>query len=285
MIVEAPNMAYLRSIRRLTNTLPKPLPKGLKSILNEMDISTAKRLSVLNNVKFEMNDKQFFEEDNTNNKANMEEMNVICSSVELFGDIDERDLMDFMNHLATKIEFASEHKIGRIINEIISGWRDKVDFDNEVYYHARARKPDLCPYTEQEMRKAPYGITCAGRYSHAGDSHYYFSDKKEGAYNEIAKHGIVGKIVQIATIKPIKRIAMIDLSMDVDKPNKFLRYIRFAPQDFAMNIIREYLIPCFVVTCCKRNGIEGIKYYGSKEYNNYVSWEDGYFVCTAIEDR
>ncbi len=28
---------------------------------------------------------------------------------------------------------------------------------------------------------------------------------------------------------------------------------------------------------CKKAGIEGIKYYGSREYKNYVCWDEGYF--------
>ena len=44
-----------------------------------------------------------------------------------------------------------------------------------------------------------------------------------------------------------------------------------------MLLSREYLMPCYVSDCCEALGFEGIKYYGSKEYNNYVAWSDGYF--------
>lgn len=39
----------------------------------------------------------------------------------------------------------------------------------------------------------------------------------------------------------------------------------------------EYLLPGYVAECCKLIGIEGIKFYGSEKYVNYVSWENGYF--------
>ena len=46
---------------------------------------------------------------------------------------------------------------------------------------------------------------------------------------------------------------------------------------------REYLIPNFVSDCCKRLEIEGIKYYGGKDYSNYVSWHEGYFEFVKME--
>lgn len=42
---------------------------------------------------------------------------------------------------------------------------------------------------------------------------------------------------------------------------------------------REYLIPQFVAECCYACGIDGIKYYGGKDYSNYVTWKDAYFEC------
>ena len=43
----------------------------------------------------------------------------------------------------------------------------------------------------------------------------------------------------------------------------------------------ESLCPIYLLTVCKGTfcdkSIQGIKYYGSKEYKNYVSWNDTYF--------
>ena len=79
---------------------------------------------------------------------------------------------------------------------------------------------------------------------------------------------------------------MIDLSVEYPTRNKFLEYCRFSPaQDDYSKVKREYLLPCFVANCCKANGIEGIKYYGSKEYTNYVAWNDGYFDFIDFELR
>jgi len=77
---------------------------------------------------------------------------------------------------------------------------------------------------------------------------------------------------------------MIDLSQKITGKNKFLEYCRFSPSpDDYSKVKREYLIPCFVANCCEFSGIEGIKYYGSKEYSNYVAWKDSYFACVDFE--
>jgi hypothetical protein len=37
------------------------------------------------------------------------------------------------------------------------------------------------------------------------------------------------------------------------------------------------------INCYKYEKIDGIKYYGSKEYTNYVSWDDAYFDCVGFD--
>ena len=46
----------------------------------------------------------------------------------------------------------------------------------------------------------------------------------------------------------------------------------------------EYLIPSFVADCCYSSNIDGIKYYGSKEYTNYVTWDDRHFDFLRIDE-
>lgn len=59
--------------------------------------------------------------------------------------------------------------------------------------------------------------------------------------------------------------------------NTFLKYIRFPLGSDSSKRPRVYLIPSFVSECCNECGRGGIKYYGGKDYCNYVTWEDGYF--------
>ena len=77
---------------------------------------------------------------------------------------------------------------------------------------------------------------------------------------------------------------MIDLSGTIQNAKTFLKYLRF-PCDDQSAMPRVYLIPNYVSDCCRLHGIEGIKYYGSKKYSNYVTWHAGYFelVRTILE--
>lgn len=134
--------------------------------------------------------------------------------------------------------------------------------------------------------KAPYGITGPGRYNHAGQSYFYFSDKKNGAETEILKHmssqDKEKMILQTVKVGACKNAKLIDLSAkNLRGLNTLLKFIRFPLNDLGNNP-REYLIPSFISMCCKSAGIDGIKYYGGKDYSNYVTWDDGYYDFIGI---
>lgn len=75
---------------------------------------------------------------------------------------------------------------------------------------------------------------------------------------------------------------MVDISQKTE--NVFLRFCRFSPDySLATKVPREYLIPSFFSDCCKMCGYDGIKYYGTKSYSNYVTWSDGHFSIVSHE--
>lgn len=277
--IEAANIALLKSAQ-IFNSLS--LPSGLTSAVKGMHSPTAERLLHADNISYDSSSKTFYVEENPSAAASISETNIICSGLQLLAGLDEADLIEFLNHLSEYPNLALNHPVGQKISEIIAGWDSVIDFDCSEYFHARALPEGRCPYTHAELGQAPNGVTWHGRYNFVGESHYYFSDKIKGAILEVKKHTKEPRI-QIATVVPRKSVKMIDLSGDGTR-NKFLEYCRFAPDtNNYSNIKREYLIPCFVANCCKFHGIEGIKYYGSKEYMNYVVWNDAYFKCVHSE--
>lgn len=207
-------------------------------------------------------------------------MNMICSGADLFDDtaeeeyITETELMDFMTLLEKARTFASENVVAKKIQELINSMAPHIDFDETIYYHSRKIFTDEAPFTFNDMLKAPTGIPGPGRYNYPGQAFYYFSNTVDGSKSEILKHSR-NACIQTAAIRPIKHIRMIDLSGSIRRGSTFLRYIRFPGDD--TNMPRAYYIPCFVSDCCRRNSIDGIKFYGTKEYHNYVCWETGYF--------
>lgn len=278
--IEAPSIALLKMSNAFEGV---SLPKGMASMLSDMHVGTAKILSNSESISYDTDSRLFYVEQSPENTATIQETNILCSSMQLLSGIDEADLISFLNFLEKHPPFACKHITGRRINEIIADWNATIDFDKEVYYHARPLPEGSCPYTEKELGQAPYGVTWHGRFNYPGQSHYYFSDVQKGAQVEASKHSKENQM-QIARVKPIRTIRMIDLSEEITVQNKFLEYCRFSPSpEQYHNIKREYLLPCYVANCCELHGIEGIKYYGSKEYKNYVSWNDTYFKFIGSE--
>lgn len=273
--IEAPNLALLR-LTELPDMMK--LPKGIASVVRGINVYTAERLSRSSDVGFDMSSKMFYVELEPEEKATIEETNILCSALQLLSDLKESELIVFQNHLEKYPNFGSENSTGKKIKEIIANWDCTMNFDREIYYHARPLENDKSSYTFEELRRAPKGYAGQGRYNFTGQSHYYFSDAPKGARLEVTKHSKDAERIQIARLKPNKDIKMIDLSQEITTPNKFLEHCRLkANLDPMIKIKKEYLLPCYVASCCEIVGIEGIKYYGSKEYKNYVSWEDTYF--------
>ena len=277
--IEAPNIALLKTAKIFEHI---DLPKGLPTIIKNLNVDAANRLAYSENISLDVPSRMFYLEEDPDERVNVDETNVICSSLHLLSDLDEADLIVFLNYLDQHPNLALNNPTGRRILEIISGWNEMIDFDQPYYYHARALGENECPFTEAQLRRAPTGVTWHGRFNFVGQSHYYFSNEPKGAIMEVSKHTKEPR-VQIAKLRPTRSIRMIDLSQELKTKNKFLDYCRFGATNTDLHIQREYLLPCFVADCCRESGIEGIKYYGSKEYINYVSWDDSYFAFEGSE--
>lgn len=272
--IEAANIAIIKMAPIFEGI---SFPRGIVSAVKGLHVDAATRLLNSESVSFDTEDRCFYVEASPDDRATVSETNILCSSLQLLSDIDEADLISFLTQLEKNPTFAIEHKTGKRIREIVADWNQYLDFDREYFYHARSLPKGASPYTEIELRQAPTGYTGHGRYNYVGQSHYYFSDMEKGAILEVTKH-TKNTRVQIAKLRPKKSIRMIDLSGEITTQNKFLEYCRLNPSpEQYRNVKREYLLPCYVAGCCEGHGIEGIKYYGSKEYRNYVSWNDGYF--------
>ncbi len=274
--IDARNLSFLRRAKIFEN-IDYTYTKGLNGIMRGLHVDTAEKLATSTKIIIDIPSKVFYVKGDPNKKATLEETNILCSGMKLLSGISAEDLIDFMNFLDENPTLALSNDTGKNIFEIVGKWDEFIDFDYDFFYHARALKDITKPYNENELRKAPKGVTWHGRFNHVGQSHYYFSNEEKGAKLEVAKHTTDEKFIQIAKMKPVKKIKMVDLSVGLTEKNKFLEYCRMGLPKNDLKIKREYLIPCFFADCCKGQGIQGIKYYGSKEYKNYVSWEDSYF--------
>lgn len=199
------------------------------------------------------------------------------SSQDLFADISLDELISFESQLYDDVTFALEHSTGKKIREIIKGWNTFINLDADTYYHARKIEKGQAPFIDQDMLKAPLNVSSHGRYNAIGKSCYYIAETKEGALTEITRHSDEREIqIQVAGLKPVKQAKIIDLSGEIKENNQFMEHLRFAVENGEGKIVKSYLLPNFVASCCKKAGIEGIK-YRSSEYNCFVLWNDDYF--------
>ncbi len=184
--------------------------------------------------------------------------------------------MNFLSVLSDTPGFAIDDNVGQKVLRIVRSVAEHINFDKQLYYHSRKLAQGQCPYPQNEMLRAPAGVTGPGRYNHPGRSYYYFSDTQKGAEMEVRKH-CTTEAVQTAAVAPTQNARLLDLSGTMRGGTTFLRYIRFPVTDINSSMPREYLLPCFVSDCCRRSEIDGIKYYGGAGYSNYVCWNDGHF--------
>jgi hypothetical protein len=283
-ITEAANIALLANSRQLTSLVASSFPRGLKTAIKNIDRQTAQVLSQSTSLQFDFNCLNFCIDGNQANNASIEAAKLLAHSLLLFDKFTDEDMVSFLNHCAMHPGLQLKHTVGRRLYEIVRNWSSFIDFQQDEYYHARKLDADTCPYSENEMCQTPRGMSGHGRFNNIGESHYYISDTREGAIAEIRNHARTGDYaIQVARVTPSKPIKMIDLSTNSPR-NVFLDYCRYAPiHDDGTYIKREYLIPSFFATCCKDVGIEGIKYYGTKSYNNCVVWNDGYFKTKTFD--
>ena len=265
------------AIRIIPNYSKLDLPYGSKQVLKSLTKSSAKKLMQTDNMMFDPQTRKFFDKASPEVNLSADQIAVIESSLALFEGITFDELLSFESQLSEDSIFALEHPVGQRVFNIIKGWNKFVDFENITYYHARKKEKEQNPFVDSEMLKAPQNMPSHGRYNQIGKSCYYVAETKDGAIKEVRKHcGRSNPEIQIIGLKPIKHIKMIDLSGEASQKNQFIKHLRFTVENDAGKVVKEYLLPNFVASCCKRIGIEGIR-YRSGGYNCCVLWKDDYF--------
>lgn len=250
-----------------------------KQVLKSLSKTAARKLPQTGRVVFDSNEKELCCKNSPGWMliGDRGQITVVTSSQEVFADISLDDLLSFESLLYDDNTFAIEHPVGKKIFEIIKGWNQFINFDSITYYHARKLEKGKRPFLDQEMLKVPINTSSHGRYNAIGKSCYYISETKEGAITEIRKHNSSTKLgIQVAGLKPIKSAKIIDLSEEVKGTNRFIEHLRFSVENEEGKLIKEYLLPNFVASCCKKIGIDGIK-YKCIGYNCCVLWKDDYF--------
>ncbi|WP_248276617.1 RES family NAD+ phosphorylase [Collinsella acetigenes] len=300
LTVRGPDIALLGNVGGLVDSLGDfgyggSMPRGTKTFVRDLSKASLERLSVSENVSVDIKGKRLLAtdaetdsgacncvgDDSGEISANVRSFNVLTSSLSFLEGLTEVDMMKLQQLCSDDPAFAKDCKAGRIIWETVRDWRDTISFDRPVYYHARLKPAGTVPYLKDDMAKAPRLFVKAGRFNGPQKAYYYFSDTEHGAMQEIGKHGSEDE-AQVAEIEGKRDVRLIDLSGVGRGTNYFLKYLRFPFTNTNQVIPPEYLVPNFVAQCCRHAGIDGIKYYGSKTYSNYVVWDDGLFRIASM---
>ena len=274
------------------------MPTSVSKALAEMNLLTARNLISEEGISFHVQNGRYvntsaerFDDDHAEiseqSTASSSQLNFIayCQSTIKRSSEEEqivsaKELMDFMCFLEKQRTLALEHGTGRKIRAWIQDlWNSgelTIDFDREIYYHTRARDESRAPYVMSEMMSAPSGVPGAGRYNYPGQPHYYFADTQDGANLEVKRHhrGEANIVMQTIKLRPRGSARFLDLSGTMRHGKDFLKYLRYDVENIGSSMPREYFIPCFVSDCCRMVGFDGIKYYGGKDYRNYVLWSN-----------
>ncbi len=285
-VLDAPDVALLKLNPTLAAAAKGAMPKGLPTAIRDLHIPTARALATAEGISYDTKQNRFVVDAAPDNSCTAKEANIIFGAARLFDGLTEEDLISFLRHLASSYPLALHHPVGQKILTIAQNITDTVGFTAPFYYHARPLPKGACPYTDEEMVRAPHGLPAHARFNYTGQSHYYCADQKAGALREIKIHYPQKTVsIQVATLTIRRPARLVDLS-DLAE-NTFLKFCRF-PYDpaNALKMPREYLIPSFFAACCKQAGLDGIKYKGAADYHNYVTWSDEHyqFVSQSVEN-
>lgn len=291
-VIMAPDLALFGKVDGLTEAFESfgrgdSIPPGMKTFVKSLSRASLDRLAVASDLRVDLKAKSLFlnkEGVGADGEAASDAgkgpgvsaitFNVITSSLSMFNDLTEADMIELQQLCFDEPAFARECKAGALIWRVIKDWRDLISFDCDFYYHARLKKAEAAPFLKDDMEKAPRSFVRCGRFNPPEKAYYYFSNSEYGAMREVGKHGD-GNEVQVAKLVGKGVVRLLDLSDTGRETNYFLKYVRFPFTNSNSVIPPEYLVPNFVAQCCRHAGIDGIKYYGSKKHNNYVVWDDG----------
>ena len=197
------------------------------------------------------------------------EIKDVAAIKQLFPDLTENQILNFINHLRKYPFFSIEHEIGKLI---FNNLKEKaiehscILTSGTFLYRAREVKDDNIFTTDEDMLEPDTGIPNIGRFNPYGVPTLYLSEDSETAKLELG----AGKF-QIAQIVVKKEINIIDL----EKSGGLLYHYCNKPLNTKEYNPAEYVLSNFLAQCASylKNecGIEldGFKYESTKNKGKY----------------
>lgn len=147
----------------------------------------------------------------------------------------------------------------------------------------------------KRMTNPPIGKSKAGRFNHPGQSHYYLSENKDTAIQEVVvdKDAALVWIQKFNIETKIENILDLSYSIEVVSPTFSTLYVALKLYDrFNLSNLNnenwkpDYYLTRFIMDCAKQLGYNGIKYNSSKvSYNkNLVIFYPDKFDIKPIDE-
>lgn len=178
--------------------------------INYLSSNAAKEL-IDSDIGYDSDSKKFFLEGEF---VSTNRINIVSNASVLFDDISLEDMLSFFTLLSETPHLGLDHQTGKKIFDRVmsldSSHLSTLD-ENRVFYRGRKHGLNVPPFVEDEMRRAPFGISGQGRYSSAGIPAFYLSDKKSGAATEVRTHTRTSDYnIQIGVFRNNRRIIVLD---------------------------------------------------------------------------
>lgn len=200
---------------------------------------------------------QFFVKGESGEEYSLSQQKDVIGGCQLFHDIEEKDIIKFIDFLSLNPYMALDNSIGKKIAEEIKKFKRQLISNIKpqfVFYRSIVIDKNASPFLLTELfNPASPSYMKQGRFNHGRKPCLYVSDNANTAKSELKnKENIyTGK----ARIK--KEIQILDMS---DKSNIVFEYCLKKNDEKEFAFPRAYIFPSFIANLCTANGIDGIKY-------------------------
>ena len=269
-------MKKLSLVQQMCLTKFLPLEnKYFKNKLKNISKKDAEELFHLH-INYNVENNRFY--DKRDNIIGLNSVKQCIRAAQFFDDITANEMIDFLQYAYEHRMLLPKHPVGEKIFENCRKLKREHLFKIEKNRFFRAREmKDSFPYTEEEMRKAPFGISPQGRFNLSGNGIFYVTDDKVSACGEVKKHSKQAHKIQIAEFVSSSLLYVLDIR---DWNNEFINFCN-KPIDEEKNCNKEYIIPNYFAECLRFFKIDGILYRNNEGYNLYAFFEDIHFKCES----
>lgn len=215
----------------------------------------------------------------------------IVGAKELFSDITDTEIANFLSVLEKYPFFASQYSTGKKIYEGLKEYvkTKTISIVNQTFYRARKwDKGQLIPFTENTMWAAPYGKSGQGRFNVSGIPYLYLAETIEIAKKETSIRSSNKKTHTVMKVTNSTDLILFDMTSLNSYIFQFCSF-KNPDKNYTQYLLPNYIAQCFDYMNKYENiKIDGIKYTSvqnkkGEKYANYVLFNKTQYDFKDIE--